>query len=346
MTRLHFRSLRLACLAGLASAGQGLAGQDAEPQIPAIARIGHAYVGGAEAIEPASSVRIELGQTYVHFVRLARPRSPLPILLLPGGSLSGAVYETTPDDRPGWQSDFLGGGYSVLVADLGETGRSPPAPLALQPVPPAIRGKAFLWETFRIGPVRSWSDAPSARRAYPDSRFPHRAFDGFVRQVFPRYRPPADRDVARYGAIFDRFCPCIVVAHSAAGPLAERAALMRPEKVAALILVEPSGGIGLSQAQAERLKSVPHLFLWGDHLDQTGWPVQYRAAAEDRAALSRARAAADVIDLPRLGVKGNSHMLMLDDNSGQVADLMMRWLDRRLPRSAELDARVKQTSAK
>ncbi|MFD2500175.1 hypothetical protein ACFSTI_16670 [Rhizorhabdus histidinilytica] len=199
-----------------------------EGALPAIAAIGHFYVAGREAPHGAPGARIETGQVYVHYVRLARPRLLVPLLLIPGGSLSGAAYETTPDGRPGWQSDFLAAGYSVLVADSGQTGRTPPAPLAAGAAPPAIRDKAFLWETFRIGPPGSWRTDPGARRPYPSGRFPLAGFDAFARQVFPRYRPPLDEEVARTAALYDRACPCVVVAHSAAGPIAERAALLRP----------------------------------------------------------------------------------------------------------------------
>ena len=34
----------------------------------------------------------------------------------------------------------------------------------------------------------------------------------------------------------------------------------------------------------------------------------------------------DVVDLPDAGLKGNSHMIMMDKNSGQVADLIQKWL--------------------
>ena len=34
----------------------------------------------------------------------------------------------------------------------------------------------------------------------------------------------------------------------------------------------------------------------------------------------------DVVNLPEAGVKGNSHMLMMDKNNGQVADLINKWL--------------------
>ena len=34
----------------------------------------------------------------------------------------------------------------------------------------------------------------------------------------------------------------------------------------------------------------------------------------------------DLVDLPDAGIKGNSHMVMMDKNSDQVADLIQKWL--------------------
>jgi hypothetical protein len=37
---------------------------------------------------------------------------------------------------------------------------------------------------------------------------------------------------------------------------------------------------------------------------------------------------ADRIDLPEAGVKGNSHMVMMDRNSDQVAALIQGWIEK------------------
>ena len=34
----------------------------------------------------------------------------------------------------------------------------------------------------------------------------------------------------------------------------------------------------------------------------------------------------DIVDLPDGGLKGNSHMLMMDKNNGAIADLIQKWL--------------------
>lgn len=34
----------------------------------------------------------------------------------------------------------------------------------------------------------------------------------------------------------------------------------------------------------------------------------------------------EVIDLPQIGIRGNSHMIMMDKNSDQVAGVIQEWL--------------------
>jgi hypothetical protein len=36
-----------------------------------------------------------------------------------------------------------------------------------------------------------------------------------------------------------------------------------------------------------------------------------------------------VIDLPQAGIRGNTHMMMMDRNSDQVAALIQRWLEQK-----------------
>ncbi|MDF3834768.1 hypothetical protein P3W85_17645 [Cupriavidus basilensis] len=34
-----------------------------------------------------------------------------------------------------------------------------------------------------------------------------------------------------------------------------------------------------------------------------------------------------IVDLPALGIRGNSHMAMMDRNADQVAELVQSWMD-------------------
>jgi hypothetical protein len=46
-----------------------------------------------------------------------------------------------------------------------------------------------------------------------------------------------------------------------------------------------------------------------------------------QAGLRAAGVRADELNLPKMGIRGNSHMLMMDRNSDEIAALVQRWLE-------------------
>ena len=278
--------------------------------------------------DPAHSALLDLngqyvrGATYVEYTILARPSRP-PIVMFPGGGLSAASFQDTPDGRPGWETFFLRRGYSVNLVDIDRTGRSPWRVFPeIEAQEPSFRNNAFLWEKFRIGPPGSY--AP--RSAYRDGRFPVGAFEVFAGQTGPRFRPaPAEQSVA-YDSVIRRFCPCILLLHSAAGAPGMAAAQRFPQLVLAVVAVEPSGAPALLSVSGK----IAHIFVWGDHLgsdeSDASWAEQYGAAQSYAARLRSSGARVHWLDLPALGIRGNSHLLMMDRNSDEVAAL----IDRRL----------------
>ena len=48
-----------------------------------------------------------------------------------------------------------------------------------------------------------------------------------------------------------------------------------------------------------------------------------------RARSRRAGGSVDLVDLPDAGIKGNTHMMMMDRNSDEVADVIQNWLIRK-----------------
>jgi hypothetical protein len=72
---------------------------------------------------------------------------------------------------------------------------------------------------------------------------------------------------------------------------------------------------------------VPHLFVWGDNWRGNSFWVNSRPAAERwRGALAAAGCDVTWIDLPTRGIRGNSHALMADDNSDDIAGLVLDWM--------------------
>src|SRR5258708_36201068 len=112
------------------------------------------------------------------------------------------------------------------------------------------------FERLRIGDgVGSYS----SKRTYPGSQFPVEGYDNFMRQVVPRWTSTDDATIAAYTALVDRVCPCVILFHSQAGQFGFKVAQARPEKVRALIAVEPAGQG--DPKQADRLKDIPTLFV-------------------------------------------------------------------------------------
>ncbi|WP_421988505.1 esterase [Roseococcus sp.] len=311
-----------------------------------VASIGSFHVGGGVRTLtglPAREVRMTatgplrrievngdymVGQMYVQYVKLAAPKARHPLMLWHGGGLSGACWEDTPDGRPGWQSFFLRAGHDVYVSDAFERGRAswPRFPEIL-PDEPVFRSLSEAWRTFRFGPPNGFDLDPAKRRPYPGARFPVAALENLGRGAIPRWASSDAFVQSAYGAYLARMTePSVIVVHSQGVAFALRAALDAPGKVAAVVAVEGSGAPDPATVDMARMRNIPLLMVWGDYLDQAPWPAYRGAVDRFAAALTAAGGSAELMELPARGIAGNTHMLMHDDNSDQVAGLIQGWL--------------------
>ena len=266
---------------------------------------------------------------YVQYFLPANRRGAVPLLMWHGGGLTGVSYETTPDGREGWLNYFIKQGWDVYNSDAVERGR---AGWAMTPDifkgEPVFLAKANPWERFRIGQgVGSWSSDPAQRRLMPNAQFPVEAYDNFVKQSVPRWTTTDDAIIRAYTELVERVCPCVILFHSQAGQFGFKVAQARPEKIRALIAVEPAG-IGDPQLAA-RLKDIPTLIVYGDYIEQDArWPAIRRNGVTFGEAISKAGGRVEVVDLPKAGLRGNSHMLMMDRNNLEVTALIQSWLEK------------------
>ena len=71
--------------------------------------------------------------------------------------------------------------------------------------------------------------------------------------------------------------------------------------------------------------------MFGDHLDNTGgfasWQTYFEGCQTFVNQVNEAGGKAQMMHLPALGIKGNSHMLMQDRNNLELADLILKWID-------------------
>ena len=284
---------------------------------------------GAPPLRVNPNGQFQVEQMYAQYVRLQDPRARYPLILAHGGGLTGVTYETTPDGRPGWQMAFLRAGHDVFVTDAVERGRSGwarfPQIFAGEPV---FRTMGEGWGLFRVGPGDGWNAEAAARRAFPETRFPVAAWNQFMMQAVPRWVTTDAQIQAGYDALVSRICPCVMLVHSQGGNFGFRAALNAPHKIKAVIAVEPSGAPA-AESDAAALRGIPHLVVWGDYTGENAFWQRIRANIERwQGQIRAAGGVADTLDMPAEGVRGNSHMIMMDTNSDDVAARIQAWMAR------------------
>ena len=288
------------------------------------------FTPGAPPLKFDPNGDFEVEGLYARYTRLVNPKGRYPLLLWHGGGLSGVTWETKPDGQPGWENYFLRAGHDVYVSDAVERGR---ASWARYPEifksEPFFRPKKEGWELFRIGAAGSYDSVPAKRVAYAGTQFPVAAYDQFSKQGIPRWATNDTATQAAYDALVQKVCPCVIVVHSQGGNFAINAALRAPDKIKAIVAVEGSGAPDPDKVDISALKNIPFLFVWGDFIDQnTSWKQYIVAPDKFQRALRAQGGVADRLDLPQHGIKGNSHMLMMDRNSDQVAALVQAWMDK------------------
>lgn len=278
--------------------------------------------GGVPAkVDPNGKYQVE--QMYAQYFLQQNPKGKLPLLMWHGGGLTGVTYETKPDGNPGWLNYFLHRGWDIYISDAMERGRSGWTDKFKGD--PVFLPLGDPWERFRLGPLGSWNDEKAKRVTYPGVQFPTEAYEQFMKQGVPRWVTTDDQIIAAYIALVDKVCPCVVLVHSQAGSFGFKVAEARPDKIKALVLAEPSATGDKDKVAA--LKNIPMAILYGDNAkDHPRWG-KIRQNVVDYAGLIRAAGGSvDVIDLPDIGIKGNTHMMMMDKNSDQVAEVIQKWL--------------------
>jgi len=304
------------------------------------------FVGGRPAVSshpgmsPAGPVKpgtVIVDQMYVHYRIPANRTSAVPIVLVHGGGLTGASYETTPDGREGWATYFARKGHAVYVVDTPGRGRAGFNATAINRakvesdvagLPPSMLmvTSELAWALFRFGPAHG--------TPYPDTQFPTEATAAFGAQGVPFAEAMLDGGAMAtapraLAALLDRIGPSVLVFHSLAGPFADALVELRPRLVSAVINIEGAQAIVPTDSQIAAYRGIPVLELFGDHLEAPVFTARPRYDAR-KAVVERINrnegGRATLVRLPEMGMKGNSHMLMQDKNNLQVADYLLDWL--------------------
>jgi hypothetical protein len=286
---------------------------------------------------------ITVNQMYVQYQIPPDGDRHLPVVMVHGCCLSSKTWETTPDGRIGWSEYFVRKKRAVYLADQVsrarsgfdattfadvKAGRVPPAQL-----PNIINAThQVAWNVFRFGPTFG--------TPFPDQQFPVEALDEFSKQVIPDLNallPTPSPTWTNMAALAVRVRGAVLMGHSESGFFPEQAALIDPSGIKGMISIEMPCPT-LTADQIARLAKIPTLVMFGDHLSDmppggvANWAMSFDSCKAFVAEVNKAGGDAEMMHLPALGIRGNSHMLMQDKNSDQLADLVLAWIDKHVER--------------
>jgi len=145
-----------------------------------------------------------------------------------------------------------------------------------------------------------------------------------------RYPEGGQNTIDALASLLDRIGPAVVLVHSQSGAYGIRTAIARPDLVKAVVSIEPrSCAVSDADVQAAFTR-VPLLTLFGDFFgaDVDGWPGRMAECVQTVDRIRAASGTAENIYLPDRRIRGNSHMLMMDRNNQQLADMILDWLMR------------------
>jgi len=133
-------------------------------------------------------------------------------------------------------------------------------------------------------------------------------------------------------ALANRLHGAVLMGHSESGFFPEQAALIDPSGIKGIISVEMPCVTTLTSTQLATLAKIPILIMFGDHLGDVhggpaSWSTSFESCEKFVQQVSDSGGDAQMMHLPKLGIRGNSHMLMQDKNNLQLADLILSWID-------------------
>jgi pimeloyl-ACP methyl ester carboxylesterase len=144
-------------------------------------------------------------------------------------------------------------------------------------------------------------------------------------QNVPRWPSTSGLQAAALVSAIQRIGPVILLGFSQGGGLALQAADKQRDLVRACVLPEPNG---IPTSFAAGIPGTPVLMVLGDFIDEHPHCREITArATQGLAAWVRAGGTSEILDLPAVGIHGNTHMMMMDRNSDAVLDQLVAWLD-------------------
>ncbi len=310
-----------------------------EPKKPLVLKDqGSFFVGGeTKKVNSTPPGEITVNQMYVQYQVPVSGEQHVPVVMVHGCCLSSKTWETTPDGRMGWSEYFVRKNRPVYLADQVSRARSgfdgsiinavksgsvPPSQL-----PNVLTAShQTAWSVFRFG--------PTFNTPFPDGQFPIEAVDELYKQMIPDLNstlPNPNPTWTNMAALAVKLRGAVLVGHSESGFFPEQAALIDPSGVKGIVSIEMPCPV-MTPPQVATLAKISILVMFGDHLGDVqggpaSWSTSFDSCQKFVQQVKDGGGNAEMMHLPKLGIKGNSHMLMQDRNNLQLADLILSWID-------------------
>jgi pimeloyl-ACP methyl ester carboxylesterase len=300
--------------------------------------------------EDSEPGQITVNQMYVEYQLPQDNSGKVPVVMIHGGGLSGKSYETTPDGRMGWEEYFVRQGHDVYNVDQVSRARSGFDPTIINRVRDGRLPPEALFDISRTSDEAAWVNfrfGPEFGDPWPDTQFPVEDADEFSKQGIPTLNamltppePPVVSSPESYIPLSElaiELKGAVLMGHSQSSDFPLRAFLHDPTGIKGAIFLETTRAercLQFTDEEIAQLANVPILFVYGDHLDQQ--PEGVLAAFNNCNALidqiNAAGGNAQMLWPPELGIMGNTHMFMLDENNLQIADLILDWIEENVGR--------------
>lgn len=255
--------------------------------------------------DPNGLHRVE--QAYVQYFIPQNGNGLPPILLVHGGGLTGAMWETTPDGRKGWLHLLLERGYEVHVIDNVERGRAGWHPNIWEGKP-IVRTMQEAWTLFRFGTIEGFT----AQKAHLGQRFPISHFDSFCGSFVPRWTSTLAIQSTVLEEVLSRLGMVQIICHSQGAQVAFKAAEGAGQYISQITALEPSG---LPEPNVKRA-ALDVKLVFGDYMenDDTWQALIDRCKSYSEQSCDRV----NWIDLKNEDLPGHSHMMMMDLGNEEV----------------------------
>jgi pimeloyl-ACP methyl ester carboxylesterase len=293
------------------------------------------------------------GQTYhgdhasVFYQIPENPRA-MAMAFLHGAGQSARSWQTTPDGRDGFANIFLKRGFSTYLIDQprrGQAGRS-----NVEATISPVADEQMWFEIWRMG---HWPDYAEGVQ-FPKDR---ESLDQFFRWMTPNTGSFDAALVATATAkVFDKSGSGILLTHSQGGLPGWMAAL-QTNKIAAVAAYEPGNylfpenevpdalpsrtgalrGVGIPMDEFIKLTRIPIVIYFGDYIPEAdqisddlgaeNWRVRLELGRRFVSTVNKYGGNATMVELPKIGIYGNTHFLFAELNNVRLADHLSKWMN-------------------